>query len=81
MDSPATIIVLFSRFAQPQNRLKAKDSQQHFVWDSTAQNTFNKLKSAIITAPVLVMPYFQQTSDVECDASGCGCGVGSVLMQ
>lgn len=55
---------------------KKKDS---FVWTEDVIIAFNKLKQALISSPVLILPDFTKTFVVETDASGLGIGV--VLMQ
>lgn len=69
----------YGKIVQPLTRLTSKDAQEQFIWDLAAQETFDKLKSTIISAFVLIMPDFDQSFEVECDVSGCG--VGAVLMQ
>lgn len=43
-----------------------------FVWSSVTQQTFDQLKQAMVSAPVLALPNFQQTFLVKCDASRFG---------
>ncbi|KAJ9555026.1 hypothetical protein OSB04_009640 [Centaurea solstitialis] len=50
-----------------------------FDWTPAATKAFEDLKRCITRAPVLALPNFQLTFQVECDASGLG--IGGVLSQ
>ncbi|XP_047084691.1 uncharacterized protein LOC124695934, partial [Lolium rigidum] len=50
-----------------------------FVWGKAQQNAFDELKKRLTEAPLLVLPNFAKTFEIECDASGLG--IGGVLMQ
>ena len=43
------------------------------------ENAFNELKKKLTSAPLLVLPNFDKTFEIECDA--CGLGIDAVLMQ
>ncbi|KAK1628508.1 hypothetical protein QYE76_002823 [Lolium multiflorum] len=67
----------FSTIACPLNELTKKNVP--FVWGKAQQNAFDELKKRLTEAPLLVLPNFAKTFDIECDASGLG--IGGVLMQ
>lgn len=50
-----------------------------FVWTSATEAAFQSLKQALISAPVLAIPYFSRAFVIETDASDIG--FGAVLMQ
>jgi hypothetical protein len=50
-----------------------------FEWTSACEARFHKLKTRLIAAPILVMPYMEKPFSIYCDASGQG--LGCVLMQ
>jgi hypothetical protein len=67
----------FSKIAKPMTSLLEKGRE--FKWDSKCQDSFNQLKSRLMSPPVLVMPDLQKGFDIYCDA--CGQGLRCVLMQ
>ena len=66
----------FSQLSTPLRDLTKKGS---FQWNEKAQLTFDKLKEAMSTCPVLALPDFTRPFILECDASREG--IGAVLMQ
>ena len=67
----------FSSIAAPLNELVKKNIS--FVWGVAQETAFSELKHKLCTASLLVLPNFDKTFEVECDASGIG--IGAVLMQ
>jgi hypothetical protein len=54
-----------------------KKRHKFFHWTVEAEKSFNLLKRKITEQPILVLPDFQKTFQVKCDASGYA--VGGVL--
>ena len=67
----------FSTIACPLNKLTKKNVP--FIWGQAQQFAFDELKRRLTQAPLLALPDFSQTFEIECDASGIG--IGGVLMQ
>lgn len=53
--------------------------QKQFTWSSLAQTSFDALKAAMVSTPVLGLPDFGETFVIETDA--CDSGIGAVLSQ
>ncbi|WVZ83846.1 hypothetical protein U9M48_030943 [Paspalum notatum var. saurae] len=67
----------FSTIAAPLNELTKKGVA--FRWGKSQDDAFNLLKDKLTHAPLLQLPDFSKTFELECDASGVG--IGGVLMQ
>lgn len=69
-------ILNYGSIAWPLTDLLKKDQ---FQWGKAAKETFERLKVAMTSVPMLVLSNFNEVFVVESDASGVG--LGAVLMQ
>nr|KYP50846.1 Transposon Ty3-I Gag-Pol polyprotein [Cajanus cajan] len=60
----------FSTLASPLNDLVKKNVE--FIWGEKQENAFITLKHKLTHAPLLALPDFSKTFELECDASGVG---------
>jgi hypothetical protein len=67
----------FCTIAAPLNELTKKGVP--FSWSTRQENVFDMLNDKLIHAPLLQLPDFNKTFELECDANGIG--LGSVLLQ
>jgi hypothetical protein len=67
----------FSTIAAPLHGLTKNGVS--FQWGPAQQQAFGALKSKLTQAPLLQLPNFEKTFELECDASGIG--IGGVLIQ
>lgn len=67
----------YSTLSAPLTNLLKKNGK--FIWSEDVHNSFNALKLALITAPVLTNPDFTKRFYIQCDASSTG--IGAVLFQ
>ncbi|XP_019241058.1 PREDICTED: uncharacterized protein LOC109221054, partial [Nicotiana attenuata] len=67
----------FSTIAAPLTQIIKKD--ESFLWGLVQEEAFNALKEALSSAPLLQLPNFDKTFEIECDASQIG--IEAVLMQ
>jgi hypothetical protein len=67
----------FSTIAAPLNDLMKKGVP--FYWGAVQEHSFNTLIDKLTHAPLLQLPNFGKTFELECDARGIG--IGGVLLQ
>ena len=67
----------FSTIAAPLHELTKKGVP--FTWATTQKTAFDTLKDKLTHAPLLHLPDFNKTFELECDASGIG--LDGVLLQ
>lgn len=67
----------FSMIAAPLIALTRKNTP--FVWGREQQKSFDELKKALTSAPVLAHPNYDLPMEIICDA--CGSGIGGVCAQ
>jgi hypothetical protein len=67
----------FSTIAAPLNDLTKKGVL--FYWGAAQEHSFNTLFDELTHAPLLQLPGFGKTFELECDTSGIG--IGGVLLQ
>lgn len=60
----------FSSIAAPLNELVEKDVK--FVWTNKQESAFILLKEKLCSAPILALPDFNKTFELECDVSRIG---------
>jgi hypothetical protein len=61
----------------PMEKLLRKDTK--FQWNEDCQHDLDTLKEKMVTAPILVFPYWEKTFHVHVDASAITLGV--ILVQ
>ncbi|KAK7379835.1 hypothetical protein VNO78_34255 [Psophocarpus tetragonolobus] len=67
----------FSTLAAPLNEIVKKNVV--FKWGKKQEEAFAALKHRLTNAPILSMPNFAKSFEIECDASNVG--IGAVLLQ
>jgi hypothetical protein len=70
---------IFKNCGQIATPLRKILNKEAFSWTQETTKTFEKLKDAMCTTPILATPHFTKTFIGECDAAGHRIGV--VLIQ
>jgi hypothetical protein len=60
----------FSSLAAPLTDVIKKNVP--FKWGKEQEKAFNQIKEKVTNAPLLVLPNFAKTFEIECDTSGIG---------
>ena len=69
----------YGKIAKPLHHLTEKD--QTFNWTTETQESFDKLKEALTTAPILGYPSQKETDRFILDTDASNCHIGGVLSQ
>ena len=67
----------FSKISRPLCRLLEKDTK--FDFDKSCRSAFDEIKSRLVTAPIMVIPDWNNDFEIMCDASDYA--MGAVLGQ
>ena len=67
----------FAKIAKPLHKLTEKTAT--FTWDDECQTSFERLRSSLVTAPILAFPDLDKPFILDTDASDVG--IGAVLSQ
>lgn len=78
-DAGLTINLEKCEFFPLNELLKGKKKKQQISWTLEAEESFRKIKEALVSAPILSHPDFSKQFFIHCDASDTG--IGGVLTQ
>jgi hypothetical protein len=67
----------YTQITTPMEKLLRKDTK--YQWNDKCQHSLDTLKENMVTAPILVFPYWEKTFHVHVDASGIA--LGAILVQ
>ena len=71
----------YAALAAPLNRLLQKDGTQTCKWNAACEKSFEALKKALVTAPVLAIPNLEDPYELEVWTDASDSAVGAVLLQ